>query len=60
MGSSEPSQSMKQTVSSVLATRPAQHAAPKPRTGSSTTDAPNPVADWAEPSVDPLSTTIGR
>ena len=38
--SKEPSQSMKQTTSSVAARRPVQHAAPNPRRGSNTTCAP--------------------
>ena len=41
------------------ATSPAQHAAPKPRRGSSTTRAPSARAIAPEPSVEPLSTTIG-
>ena len=59
-GSSEPSQSMKQTVCEEAAVRPDQQAAPKPRWGSSTTSAPMARAIPAEPSVDPLSTTMAR
>jgi hypothetical protein len=51
---------MKQTTSSVAAARPAQHAAPNPRCGSCTTTAPSDAARSADPSVEPLSTTIGR
>ena len=40
-GSSEPSQSMKQTTSASAALRPAKQAAPKPRRGSLTTRAPS-------------------
>ena len=60
-GSSEPSPSMKHTTpsSASAASSPAQHAAPKPRTGSSTTRAPNAAAMSPEPSVEPLSTTMG-
>ena len=43
-----------------VATSPAQHAAPKPRTGSSTTWAPRASAMAPEPSVDPLSTTTAE
>src|SRR5882757_1690061 len=59
-GSSEPSQSQKQTTSAVAASSPAWQAAPKPRTGSLTTYAPSSAATCAEPSVEPLSTTIAR
>jgi hypothetical protein len=51
---------MKQTTSSVLATSPAQQAEPKPRIGSSITNAPKSAAHCPEPSIDPLSTTIER
>jgi hypothetical protein len=51
---------MKQTISAVAASSPAWQAAPKPRLGSSTTTAPSDRAIRAEPSVDPLSTTIAR
>lgn len=58
--SSEPSASMKQTNSAVAAVSPAKQAAPKPRTGSCTTVAPRSAARSPEPSVEPLSTTMGR
>jgi len=58
-GSSEPSQSMKHTTSLVAARKPVKHAAPNPGTGSITTLAPRFEAIVAEPSVEPLSTTIG-
>jgi hypothetical protein len=58
-GSSEPSQSMKQTTSSAAAWRPAKQAAPNPCFGSRTTKAPRSSAMSAESSADPLSTTIG-
>ena len=58
-GSSELSQSMKHTTSLVATRKPAKHAAPKPRAGSVTTRAPRFRATLAEPSFDPLSTTIG-
>ena len=58
-GSKEASQSMKQTTSAVAAESPAQHAAPKPGTGSRTTRAPSRSASSPEPSVEPLSATIG-
>ncbi len=51
---------MKQTTSELAAVSPAKQAAPKPRCGSSTTSAPSRAAISADPSVDPLSTTIGR
>ena len=57
--SSDPSQSIKHTSSVRAATRPAKHAAPNPRWGSSMTCAPKRAASSREPSVDPLSTTIG-
>ena len=50
---------MKHTTSARAAVRPAQQAAPKPRTGSRTTRAPSAAASAPEPSVEPLSTTIG-
>ncbi len=50
---------MKQTTSAVAAASPAQQAAPKPRRGSRTTRAPSCSASSPEPSVEPLSTTIG-
>ena len=59
-GSSDASQSMKQTTSLVAACSPAQHAAPKPCCSSRTTRAPCSRAKSAVRSVDPLSTTIGR
>lgn len=59
LGSSEQSQSMKQTMSSEAARRPAQQAEPKPRRGSSTTRAPRCRATSPEPSELPLSTTRG-
>ena len=59
-GSSEASQSQKQTMSAVAASSPAWQAAPKPRRGSWTTVAPRSRAMSAEPSVEPLSTTIAR
>ena len=39
--------------------KPAKHAAPKPRRGSTTTVAPSTRARSPDPSLDPLSTTIG-
>ena len=51
---------MKQTTSASAASRPAKQAAPKPRRGSLTTSASNSAAIAADPSVEPLSTTIGR
>ena len=51
---------MKQTISAVAATSPAQHAAPNPRRGSRTTTAPCSSARRSEPSLDPLSTTMAR
>ena len=50
---------MKHTTSLVVARKPVKHAAPNPRTGSITTRAPRFDAIFAEPSVEPLSTTIG-
>ncbi len=50
---------MKHTTSLVAARKPVKHAAPNPRDGSITTRAPRRNATLAEPSVDPLSTTIG-
>src|SRR5262249_27411792 len=47
-------------TSAVAAHRPAKHAAPNPRRHSTTTVAPRRRASVAEPSVEPLSTTIGR
>jgi hypothetical protein len=44
----------------VAAASPAAQAAPKPRRGSLTTSALRSAAIAAEPSVEPLSTTIGR
>ena len=60
LGSIDASQSMKHTTSDSARCSPAKQAAPKPRRGSETTTAPSPRASSAEPSVDPLSTTIGR
>ncbi len=51
---------MKQTMSAVAALSPAKQAAPNPGTGSCTTRAPSDAASSPEPSVDPLSTTIGE
>ncbi len=59
-GSSEASQSQKQTNSAVAAVSPAWQAAPKPRRVSRTTVAPSSRATRSEPSVEPLSTTIAR
>ena len=50
---------MKHTSSSLAALSPAKQAAPKPGTGSATTRAPSDAASSPEPSVEPLSTTIG-
>ena len=50
---------MKHTTSLSAAVRPAKHAAPNPGTGSTTTRAPSDAASSPEPSVEPLSTTIG-
>jgi hypothetical protein len=50
---------MKQTISALAASRPAKHAAPNPGTGSRTTRAPSEAASSPDPSVEPLSTTIG-
>ena len=50
---------MKQTTSARAADSPAKHAAPKPGRGSTTTWAPSERASAPDPSVDPLSTTIG-
>ena len=50
---------MKHTSSSRAALSPAKQAAPKPGTGSTTTRAPSDAASSPEPSVEPLSTTIG-
>src|SRR3954469_10475845 len=52
---------MKQRIPSALsaASSPALQAAPKPRTGSSTTRAPWARAMAPEPSSEPLSTTMG-
>ena len=59
-GSNDASQSMKQTTSAVARrVSPAKHAAPKPGAGSRTTRAPSEAASSPEPSVEPLSTTIG-
>jgi hypothetical protein len=44
----------------VAASRPAWAAAPKPRAGSDTTVAPSDLATSPDPSVERLSTTIGR
>ena len=49
---------MKHTTSAVAARRPAKHAAPKPRRGSTTTRAPSARATVGRVVVDPLSTTI--
>ena len=51
---------MKQTTSEVAAVSPAKQAAPKPRCGSSITSAPSRAAISSDPSLDPLSTTMGR
>jgi hypothetical protein len=51
---------MKHTISVVVARSPAKQAAPNPRTGSRTTRAPSDAARSPEPSLDPLSTTIGE
>ena len=51
---------MKQTTSALAARSPVQQAAPNPRAGSSTTSAPCARAIAADPSREPLSTTIGR
>lgn len=51
---------MKHTTSPSAAHSPAKHAEPKPGRGSITTRAPRRLATSAEPSVLPLSTTIGR
>ena len=59
-GSNEPSASMMQTMSLVAASSPVWQAAPNPRCGTSTTVAPCSAAIRAEPSVEPLSATIGR
>ena len=59
-GCSDASPSMKHTTSVRAARRPAQHAAPKPRAGSLTTWAPSARAMAADPSPEPLSTTIAR
>ena len=56
----DPSASMKQTTSLVAASSPAWAAAPNPAGRASTTVAPWRRATRAEPSVEPLSTTIGR
>ena len=53
------SASMKQTTSASAAHSPAQQAAPNPRCGSTTTRAPSRAASAPDPSVEPLSTTIG-
>ncbi|CAM5347896.1 hypothetical protein SMICM304S_06748 [Streptomyces microflavus] len=58
--SSEPSQSQKQTNSASAASSPAWQAAPNPRRSSVTTLAPRERAISADPSVEPLSTTIAR
>ncbi len=50
---------MKHTISASAAVSPAKQAAPKPGTGSCTTRAPSSAASAPDPSVDPLSTTIG-
>ena len=50
---------MKHTISLSAAVSPAKQAAPKPGTGSRTTRAPSEAASSPEPSVEPLSTTIG-
>ena len=51
---------MMATMSLDAASSPAWQAAPKPRCGTFTTVAPWPAAISAEPSVEPLSATIGR
>ena len=51
---------MNATVGERAAVRPAKQAAPNPRRGSATTVAPSAAASSADPSVEPLSTTIGR
>ena len=51
---------MKQMMSLVAACSPAWQAAPNPRCGTWMTVAPCCRAIAAEPSVDPLSATIGR
>ena len=50
---------MKHTTSVRAAHSPAKHAAPNPARGSCTTCAPSAAASSPEPSVEPLSTTIG-
>ena len=60
IGSSDPSQSMKHTTWARAAVRPAKHADPKPGTDSTTTWAPSDAARGPEPSLEPLSTTMGR
>jgi hypothetical protein len=50
---------MKHTSSASAAVRPAKQAAPKPGRGSCTTLAPSEAASSPEPSLEPLSTTIG-
>lgn len=60
VGSSEASASQNATIGAVAAASPAAQAAPKPRCGSVTTTAPSSRAMAAEPSRDPLSTTIAR
>ena len=47
-------------VAIVAASKPAWAAAPKPRAGSGTTVAPSDLATSPDPSVEQLSTTIGR
>ncbi len=56
----EASASQNATYSAVAAATPAAQAEPKPLRGSVTTVAPWARATSAEPSVDPLSTTIAR
>ena len=51
---------MKATIGAVAADNPAKHADPKPLVGSCTTRAPPASAISADPSVEPLSTTIAR
>ena len=50
---------MKHTTDAEAAPSPAQHAAPNPRRGTSMTCAPSDRASLPDPSVDPLSATIG-
>jgi hypothetical protein len=51
---------MTHTMSLLAASSPAWHAAPKPRCGTCTTSAPCAAAIAGEPSVEPLSATMGR